>query len=415
MDKNIKIIDSPMGYGKTSYLIQMINDSDKDKKYIFITPFLDEVTRIIESCKSKKFYQPTNKAKNGSKLESLKKLVSQGKNIVSTHALFSLADEELVKLIKSQGYTLILDEVMNVVEQVNIKQSDIKILLNEGLMRIEEEPYNKIIWVDDTYDGKFNELKVMSLNDSLYYVNNTLMVWTMPVNAFESFEEIYISTYMFDAQIQKYYYDYFNLKYEYYHIEKESDKYIMIKTIDFNYDIEFRIKAKQLIHIIDNCKLNAVGDYIKTSKGEIKTALSKSWYNEHKNDEILKQLNRNLLNFFRKNCEDKSELHMWTTFKDYESKLKGKGYTKGFIPCTSRATNQYNHKVNCAYVINRYLNPFYLHFFAKRNIEIDQDKYALSEMLQWIWRSAVRNNNEINLYIPSKRMRELLINFLDVK
>lgn len=64
------------------------------------------------------------------------------------------------------------------------------------------------------------------------------------------------------------------------------------------------------------------------------------------------------------------------------------------------------------YVINRYLNPFYKHFFEQRDIEIDEDNYALSELLQWIWRSAIRNGEEINLYIPSQRMRELLEGFL---
>jgi hypothetical protein len=118
-----------------------------------------------------------------------------------------------------------------------------------------------------------------------------------------------------------------------------------------------------------------------------------------------------MLNFFRRYCVDKSELHMWTTFKTYQTKLKGKGYTKGFVPCTSRATNQYSHKTNCAYTINRYLNPFYKNFFSQRGISINEDKFALSEMLQWIWRSAIRNDESINLYIPSERMRTLLIEF----
>lgn len=406
----IKIIDSPMGYGKTSYLIQKMNTSSPDDKFIYITPFLDEVERVIEGCKKKKMVQPTNRAKNGSKLESMKKLVSQGRNIVSTHALFSSADEELVKLIKSQGYILMLDEVMNVVEQVDVKKSDIEMLIDDGKIEIEEEPFNKVIWTDTKYNGKFNELKLMADNESLYYVNNTLMVWTMPVSIFDSFEEIYISTYMFDCQIQKYYYDYFSLEYDYYHIVNDEGIYSMIPTEDFNYDIEFRRKAKELINIIDNHKLNAVGDKLKKSD----TALSKSWYMEHKDDEMVKQLSKNLRNFFRNICEDKSDLHMWTTFKDYQSKLKGKGYTKGFVSCTSRATNQYSHKVNCAYTINRYLNPFYISFFAKRDIEIDQDKYALSELLQWIWRSAIRNGQPINLYIPSHRMRNLLIDFLSI-
>ena len=38
---------------------------------------------------------------------------------------------------------------------------------------------------------------------------------------------------------------------------------------------------------------------------------------------------------------------------------------------------------------------------------------ALSEMLQWVWRSAIRDDKPINLYIPSRRMRELLIDWIN--
>lgn len=405
----IKVIDSPMGAGKTSYLIQMMK-RDTENKFMFITPFLDEVDRITDSCKEKKFKQPNNKNNKGSKLESLKKLVSKGHNVVSTHALFSMADEELVKLIKSQGYILVLDEVMDVVENAEIKKSDIEMLFNENKIKV-EEPYNKVIWLDDKYDGKFNNVKNMADNSSLYYVNKTLLVWSLPVSIFESFNEVYISTYMFDSQIQKYYYDYFELQYEYYHIENNLSAYKMVKTLNLDYDKQFKMKAKELIHIIDNNKLNAIGDYY--GDGKYTTALSKTWYLKNKDTELVDTLRKNLLNFFRKYCEDKSELNMWTTFSDYKGVLKGKGYTKGFVSCNSRATNQYSNKKNCAYTINRYLNPFYEAFFLQRGIEIDQDKFALSEMLQWIWRSAIRNNEEINLYIPSQRMRNLLIDFLE--
>ena len=51
-------------------------------------------------------------------------------------------------------------------------------------------------------------------------------------------------------------------------------------------------------------------------------------------------------------------------------------------------------------------------FFAQHEIIMDADKYALSEMLQWIWRSKIRNGGEIWIYIPSKRMRKLLQEWL---
>ena len=46
-------------------------------------------------------------------------------------------------------------------------------------------------------------------------------------------------------------------------------------------------------------------------------------------------------------------------------------------------------------------------------IRVEEDQYALSELIQWIFRSALRDNKEITLYIPSKRMRKLLENWIN--
>lgn len=47
-DIMITVIDSPCGYGKTSFAINMINDNPT-KNFVYITPFLDEVGRVIDS------------------------------------------------------------------------------------------------------------------------------------------------------------------------------------------------------------------------------------------------------------------------------------------------------------------------------------------------------------------------------
>ena len=46
-------------------------------------------------------------------------------------------------------------------------------------------------------------------------------------------------------------------------------------------------------------------------------------------------------------------------------------------------------------------------------IAVDGDGYALSEMLQFIWRSAIRDGKEIWVYIPSIRMRSLLKEWIE--
>ena len=65
------------------------------------------------------------------------------------------------------------------------------------------------------------------------------------------------------------------------------------------------------------------------------------------------------------------------------------------------------------YVANLFMNVNEKKFYNLHGIEVDEDMYALSIMVQWIWRSAIRDGNEVYLYIPSRRMRELLIGWID--
>ena len=47
-------------------------------------------------------------------------------------------------------------------------------------------------------------------------------------------------------------------------------------------------------------------------------------------------------------------------------------------------------------------------------LKFDNDNYALSELLQFIWRSNVRmadSDNPVYVWVPNKRMRKLLRDF----
>ena len=54
-----------------------------------------------------------------------------------------------------------------------------------------------------------------------------------------------------------------------------------------------------------------------------------------------------------------------------------------------------------------------MNFISARGGKIDHNAFALSEMVQWVWRSAIRDGNPITLYIPSDRMYHLFTNWLD--
>ena len=46
----VKVIDSMMGSGKSESMIKLMNSSNEDEKFIYITPYLDEIDRIKSSC-----------------------------------------------------------------------------------------------------------------------------------------------------------------------------------------------------------------------------------------------------------------------------------------------------------------------------------------------------------------------------
>jgi hypothetical protein len=432
MNDRIKVVDSHCGSGKTSWAINYINSLPEDVHIIYITPFLAECDRIINSCKEKKFFQPKAEYGFGSKLVNLISLINQGRNVVSTHSLFSKITDELIEALRSNNYILFLDEVFDVVNKFQLysgkeikndqnrdrmTKRDIEILLDKKFIEVEDDFTVKWVNEEETL-GKYQSLKNLADRKLLYLVNNNLLLWSFPAQVFYPgiFDEIYILTYMFDYQLQAYYYNYFEIEYGTYHIEMINEKYEICKTTETTQDeIEWKRRIKELITIISHNKLNKIGGIYPDAYGRyIKTALSKTWYDNSQSNSIA-IISKNVVNFFMCYTNNtKTSNWMWTCFKEYIPKLKSPNLPKKhFVELNCRATNIYGNKTALAYTINRYLDPFFDMFFSRRGIHINQDGYALSDFIQWIWRSAIRNGKPIILYVPSERMRTLLEQWLN--
>ena len=372
-------------------MINYMNQSGNDTKFLFITPYLTEVERIISSCPDKQFKQPDV---YGTKLNGIKHLMEHGENIVSTHKLFSLFTRDMAALIRQHRYVLVLDEVIDVVEPFTLSSDDFDLIL-ENCARADSGDI--LHWYKDDYSGVFDDIKRSCDTGSVRMYGERAFLRLLPIEMFKVFERVYILTYMFNAQIQRYYYDYHKIKYSYLHVQGTApENYeltpVSVKTppSDFN----------RLIRICEREKLNRIGD--------TRTALSKSWYAQNADAPGMRQLRNNTTNFFKNITRTESNMNLWTTFKDYQEHLQYKGYVKGFLSLNARATNEYRERTSVAYLANRFMNPLVRNFFVMNGVEVDEDEYALSEMLQFIWRSAIRDGKAIDVYIPSSRMRGLL-------
>ena len=410
----VTVIDSIMGSGKTTSLINMMNENTEEK-FIYITPYRDEIDRVIANCPNRYFETPKNfdkmNLKTCTKYEDLIKIIEQDINVVSTHALFQTFDENIIKVLKEHKYTLVLDEVAQVVEEINISSDDIRMLINDGVIAINEN--KRIIWLNDDYDGEFIKYKESFKNGEVYLYGGSVIIWCFPCEIFDCFDKVIISTYLFKGQLQCYYFQVNNIEFEY----KSAVKSINNKgEYEFNivdYTEEYDYKSLSgLINIYEG-KLNSIGE----DKDGRKKPLSSTWYKEA-TGEKLKLVQNNTYNYFRHVCDKKSNEVLWTVFKfraetpetkkNRMTKIKPNGYNKSFETCNCRATNKYRERDTIAYLINRYNSPAIINFFKDRGAEVDEDAFALSELLQFIWRSCIRDGKPINVYIPSKRMRNLL-------
>ena len=414
----ITVIDSPCGAGKTQYCIDLMKKTSGkfgNKRFVYITPFITEINRIVGAVPDT--FTPNNKNKQGTKIESMKLLLDHfSQNIASTHALFKKFTPDMAELVKLQHLTLILDEVMDVVEEVDkdiIPEDDMDVLLTNYIDIAKDTGI--VSWKGkDDYDGKFKELKRLVTEGHMFALANkddgdnksfVYFIWTFPVEVFKAFDDVIICTYMFKSQLQRFYYDLYKVPYE---MKSVKDG----KLIDYTFE---RLN-KNLVNIY-NGKLNSVGDVEGNDSG----ALSVSWYKKRTAVSMM-YLKKCMYNFVHNELKaelgkaPKSNDIIWTTYKKYKEQIKGGGFSKGFVPCNLRATNDYINRHFVMYAINRFFNPYIKRFFYQMGISIkkeDEEQYALSEMIQFICRSAIRKDELIYCYIPSERMRNLFVDYLN--
>lgn len=391
-----------MGSGKSTWAIKFINEHT-DKKFLCVVPLLDECKRYKENTNID-IIDPDNW---GSKWKHFRWLVENDKNIVTTHALIQKMDLDMLELLKSKEYILMIDECLDVLDTYRISKDDLKIIFNEKLVSLDNDGF--LMWNEDKkpYRGVYNDIKRLCSFKSLmgFKKDNCdelarIIMWNFPVDFFKCFDESYIFTYLWEGSIQKSYFDIHGIQYEKYMLNNYRELIRHNKSLEY----EKRSKVVDLINIYDG-KFNNIGMKIGKSN-----PLSKSWYEDKrkKNLSIFGQLKSNTENYFRTITRTKSCDNMYSVFKPYCKYIKGEGYAKGFVPCNARGTNNFKNKQALAYLINFFMQPDIKQFVEHYHIEFDEDLFSLSTLLQWVWRSQIREGKPINIYIPSERMRTLL-------
>lgn len=373
-------------------------------------------------------------------MEDFNILIAIGTDIAVTHSTFLNSTEETMELIKDGEYILILDEALDAITEFNstsmvtndckqkMSKKDMNYLLAKGSIKLEE---NKLItWLDEdgTEADKFSVFARLAKAHRLYYAQGCHLLCIFPPEMFSCFKEIYIMTYLFEASLLKCYFDLYNIEYETISIKKDGEQYSLC-DYDFDEELQFRQNCKELISIFAG---NGFSKHLKYS------ALSKTWYeNNCKSEAKTDIMKKDLRRFFESTARAKAKDIMWTCPEEYMQALKGKGYTitqalsqaeralpkqkreekekcySCFIPLNARASNDFSKRWALAYYYNMNIHPYLERWLEKCGVDVNKDLFSISCMIQWIFRSRIRNGEPIMLYLPSPRMRSLFNDWLE--
>lgn len=393
----ITVVDAMMGRGKTSAAIRHMNQCKGGRRFLYVTPYLDEVSRVCELCG---FEQPGGDGRT-SKSAELKRLMRMGASVAATHSLFYLMDGEALELARGRGYSLVIDESVQVIGRVRVCAKDLPLIVGQ---LADEEEDGALRWRDGDYSGRFSDYKELADAGRLYHQDTALLDVMNPA-LLGSFDEVFMLTYMFDGQYQKAYLDFFGLPYRVVGVGRDGGGCCFSDAPDEPPRADYR----GLVSIVGREKMNRPG------AGE--HALSKSWFSKRGYDDAdVRALRGNLRSFFQHIPGGGPGTRLWTTFKEDRGKLvdaRTGRFGNNFLQIGARATNEYRGRTDVAYLANRFVDPNLAKFFAQRGVKLDSDRFALAEMLQWVWRSAIRDGRPINLYVPSERMRGLLVGWID--
>lgn len=426
----VKVIDAVMGTGKSTWAINQLNE-DPGTPWVIVVPTLSEVARYERELERRVFI-PTDET--GTKLGSFKDAIGEGETVVTTHSLFTLWDEECFTLVRSGGYHLLLDETVTMVEPALLSKADLGLLVGNDCIREREDASSGITYLEagDNADGyladkggRFRSIVSQAQTHHLISLDGVAAVLSMNPEKFRAFQSVKMLTYMFQGSETECWFQLYKLEYEHLQLERNEGGHKLSPHPGCYSGEQFA----PFIEVIEDKLLNQIG--------EKWAALSRNWFKEC-TPANWDRLRKNLRNVFATRMKAASSQIMWSCPEEYEKRLRQRPYArvaKGersvnwdevkadpskrcCLNFNARATNDYADRTCLAYVLNVYPNQGVSIFFQEQGIQFDQDAFALSTLLQWIFRAKIRvvdkdgNRSKMILYLPSRRMRELLQEYL---
>lgn len=427
----IEVLESLPGNGKSHATLRYIEAAaiaDSKVKWVYATEYLDEIEkRTSENPAAAGLWRtPTD----GEKISKFIDMLQEPKVqlIAITHALLLIAsrDSEVNTLLKQNGYNLFLDESIELISVYGgCTQGNFKIAATKEWFTV-NGPHGKVTWVDEDVanisDTSFNRL-ARDANKGIVFCaikgDWTSIVQIEKAVIFTQFDRVVVATYQVEHTI--------------------FDAYLTIKGIK-------RVPCTEIVcgrNVTRATVRDLVGFCHKQDEKFAEKSLSSTWWDKDATAEDFKLVNNAIRNTGDKHgCKGNAHLLGFTvpgskigvarnaksiyprgyphTICHVELDVDGKATSTGvkdkaastYIPCNARASNAYAGKTVMVHAFSRFPLQTVSKYLDIHGVVYSKEVFALNEMLQWLYRSALRNGEKITVAVLSKRMRKLLKTWL---
>ena len=415
MAEYVEICSYLMGSSKTNSIIKWMSDNP-DERYIYVVPNLNELQDSEDSTSrvlSIGFTTPESGGEFKTKSEHLYSLCLRGESIACTHVLYKMLSDSTLKLIKDRGYILVIDEEVALIDTyTSASPADLVSLLNSGLVDISDED-GMVSWIGSAESTEPYEETSHKFHRFYKHIKNENIYTTRQIKTGDKYKSLFMV-----SQITKEVIDCAKrvVVITYLYQNSVLDCFLRLKGFKTKRFSDVSIKEASLSDVVSRINLLPYDDKLSKLK------MSSSWWNSASSKDI--KLVENFIRRTSRRSGLESGDIMWTipssrtkwSLNKKKMKVSPQSFVEGsdgepcWIACTMKATNRYSHKKLAIHCFNRYPHVAVYSYLNDYGYQVDQDKYAVAELLQWLFRSNIRTTNgEVTLAIGSKRMYNLYL------
>ncbi|WP_299884892.1 hypothetical protein [uncultured Ruegeria sp.] len=420
----ITFIDRPCGTGKTTDLIDDLKqwNPDTHMPVLVVTPRLSEVQRIVSGAHEAMLTVP----EGNNKTIDIEGLLKAGANIVCTHALY-IRLEHLALAGLLARYRLVIDECPTPLEigPAISKRNFQEQVLDTGFANV--DPFTRKVtpnplWLQQMTNtgltGTLGRLLNEALRGRLFVAEDGRpIVLAIPTALLTAPSSLTILTYLTEGSMIAAYLNRIGAPYDVQKWAGEEDWVRAQRDLITVETMELPVVKGMPMKLTHSGQTNRLPNGVAKTLG---SKLRKMYFNgplrDTPKENIMITCAANL--YFDGGADKRrkaSAMMKSTGLYGRWTETDGQWKVKGGLQWVANQTRGINDYINCShafYLYDQHPNPVLCSYLQK-----DADKwgeqYALTELVQWLYRSRVRVGEPVTVYVPSDRMRRILTDWLN--